>query len=461
MALSATTEWDVRTTGNDANGGGFDTASAGVDGSQGAVVFAYSDLVISGATNHLSSVARAFVANDIGNIINITAGTNFTTGRYQVLSVLAGVATMDRVVGTLAASGGSGNLGGSLLNVDLVTKVTPIFVGGNVLHIQTGTYTRTTSWVIDTGAASGNLSIIGYAVTHNDGGAKPLITTATNSIKLVAAGSGLYTFNNLSFSNTASVRADGIWFAGTTSTPGIAVFNCTFDGFVVALNGDNGAGSAAGFNIFNTEIKNCTSDAIRYFFQIRMEGCYVHNNTGDGLHASGSTNSLCYVSDSIITANGGVGIGFTTVACALYGNTIANNTSDGIGNGNSSAHLTAYNNIIYGNGGWGINAAAGATASTVFFLNTYNAFGGPNVSGDVRNTYNQFNKKILTASPFTNSAGGDYSLNATAGGGVICKGAAFPGIFPGATSTGIMDIGAVQSGSGGSTTTPITVAVPD
>jgi hypothetical protein len=44
---------------------------------------------------------------------------------------------------------------------------------------------------------------------------------------------------------------------------------------------------------------------------------------------------------------------------------------------------------------------------------------------------------------------GDYLLNSAVGGGAALKGAGLPGMFPGGTSTGALDIGAVQSASGG------------
>ncbi len=464
MAFAATTEWDVRTTGNDANGGGFDTASAGVDGSQGAVVFAYSDLVISGATNHLSSVARPFIANDVGNIVNITAGTNFTIGRYQILSVLTGVATMDRVVGTLAASGGSGNLGGSLLTVSKVTTgVTPLFVGGNILHIKSGTYTQTITWPIDTSSASGNLMIVGYNTTHNDGGTKPLITTATNTTKLIQVGTaGKFTFKNISLSNTAGVRADGIWVTSTNQA-GVVVISCIFDGFVVALNGDNGAGGAFSVTCFSTEIKNCTSDAIRAFFACGVFGCYIHDNTGNALVQENGSNSSTTADRCIITGNakgiltvGGASSIFPTTVTNCV---IANNTGDGI-DGQSLTQLRVTNCIIYANGGFGLHVTSTATIFNPI-LYAYNAFGGPNVSGNYSSTLPAGIGDItLTANPFTNSAAGDYSLNSTSGGGAACKALGYPGIFPGGLSTGNLDVGAVQSAGGGGGG-GISIGVPD
>jgi len=91
-----------------------------------------------------------------------------------------------------------------------------------------------------------------------------------------------------------------------------------------------------------------------------------------------------------------------------------------------------------------VNAAniAGAAASTS------NAFGAN--GGNYSSWNGSFGDVSLTANPFTSAGTGDYSLNSTAGGGAACKGAGFPGVFPGGLSTGHADIGAVQSGGGGS-----------
>ncbi len=63
---------------------------------------------------------------------------------------------------------------------------------------------------------------------------------------------------------------------------------------------------------------------------------------------------------------------------------------------------------------------------------------------------------LLTADPYTNAAGGDFSLNGAAGGGLLLLGAGNPGRFGvigGLASTGHRDIGAAQSlGQGPATT---------
>ena len=48
------------------------------------------------------------------NIINITGGTNFTTGHYQIISVVVGVSvTVDRNCTTAAGAAGTANIGGA------------------------------------------------------------------------------------------------------------------------------------------------------------------------------------------------------------------------------------------------------------------------------------------------------------------------------------------------------------
>lgn len=463
-AIPAGTQWDVRTTGNDANGGGYDpTVSVpGTDYSQqNSPQYTFTDLVIGGTTTQFTSVLNPVVAGMVGNVINITGGTGCTTGRFVMLSQSGGTATMDRALGT-AASVCAAKLGGSLLTVDLVTKNPAVFTQGNTLNIKAGTYTQTGTWIIDTSAISGNLKIIGYGTTHADGGTKPLITTATNSVKLIQlfGGQGIYAFSNLSFSNTAAIRADGLWFV-TTSNPGPQFVDCIFDGFVVALNGDNGAGGAGGFNLSGVEIKNSTSDGIRSWFQAFVFGSYVHNNAGNGLLMSAASTAV--IDRSIFAANTGSGYKGSGGSPLIASNSVfASNGVDGItaASGATAQTMILTNLIIYGNTTYGIESAVNGLNNTIFTLNRNLAFGAngtANRSWTAANG-NIFNDITLTANPFTNSGSGNYSLNATAGGGAACAQTGTPGVFPGGLSTGYLDVGAVQT-SGGTPTSSQHAAV--
>jgi len=82
----------------------------------------------------------------------------------------------------------------------------------------------------------------------------------------------------------------------------------------------------------------------------------------------------------------------------------------------------------------------------MFQLN--NAVG--NVGADV-NVGNgpDINKIALTADPFTNAAGGDFTLNNTSGGGALCRAAGAGGLDLGASQTA-----AAGGGGGGLLTHP-------
>lgn len=51
----------------------------------------------------ITSATHNFTADEVGNLVNITAGTNWTVGVYEIKSVNANAATLDRACATVAA----------------------------------------------------------------------------------------------------------------------------------------------------------------------------------------------------------------------------------------------------------------------------------------------------------------------------------------------------------------------
>lgn len=438
MAFAATMEWDVSTTGNAANGGGFDPTS-GTPGTnyanQNSPQVVYTDLVIDGTTNtKCTSAATPFTSAHVGNVINIVSGTGFTVQRVQIMSVAASVATCDKSLGTLSSTGGNGNLGGALLTI---AAANTLAIASNTIHIKTGTYTLTTAVVV----TQATITWRGFQTTHSDYGTKPLITTATNSTNLITTSSttGTQTWDNLSLSNTASVRANGVVQLSSHGSNEYWIFkNCVFDGFTKAINSDNiGANfDVIAIYVINCEIKNCSGSQIETFTgTLWVVGSYIHGGAADGI----LTPANLTVERSIISANGASGINITGNSNVRIDScSIANNTTKGLF-GTTSSPITVITNSIF---------AGNASASNVYFASPAsarctdssrnNAFYGTNTGwaasqGDV----------TLSASPFTSST--DFSLNATAGGGAACKAVGAPGVFPGGLTTGYPDIGAAQS----------------
>ena len=76
----------------------------------------YTDLVITPNTSTIQSTANPFTVNMLGNSVKISGGVNFTPGVYIISSLSGSNAVLDRAVGTLGATGGTGSQGGALLD---------------------------------------------------------------------------------------------------------------------------------------------------------------------------------------------------------------------------------------------------------------------------------------------------------------------------------------------------------
>jgi len=438
-------------------GGTYDLYSAIDYSQQDSPQITYTDMVIDATTNtKFTSAGNPVTDAHVGNVINVTSGTGFTVQRVQIVSQSAGVATCDKSLGTLSSTGGNGKLGGSLLTPNKAGNLTN-GVAGNTIHIKSGTYTASSGTSVNTinyviPLVNTNTAIIGYGTNHYDGGTKPLITTATNSLSMIGVDSGSgenYYFANLSLSNTAASRSPGI-VAANSSGGSVILRDCILDGFSKGINGDNGSSTQIFTNIFlfGTEIKNCTVNGIINSANTIyiLDGSWIHGCTGDGItfNASGG---IITVRNSIVSGNSrGITSTSGTLAIRLDNAVIANNTTDGVF---VTTTLDAYsyyaNSVFYGNGGWGINVTTGSTTAGVQTGSRNNGFGS-NTSGDRKNIAPGFGDISLTASPFVSSS--NFALNATAGGGLLLAKAGYPGAFAGGSSTSYLDVGAVQTSGG-------------
>lgn len=71
--------------------------------------------------------------------------------------------------------------------------------------------------------------------------------------------------------------------------------------------------------------------------------------------------------------------------------------------------------------------------------------GGNNSSGNTSGSPVQVPTLVnLTGDPFINAGSADFSLDNTTSEGAACRAAGFPGVFYGPSTTGYLDIGAVQ-----------------
>lgn len=462
MAISNTMNWDVRTTGNDANGGGFKPGASGVNyAMQSSPQYTPTGLTTSGVSTTIGYAGSS--ADMVGNVINITGGTNFIAGWYEIVSELAGVSiTLDRNCTTGIGASGTGNIGGSLLTI---AKADSLKVTGsaNVINIKSGTYTFTSRLtLVNVFSTNGYVSYYGYGSTWGDNGTKPLITTSTNSTTLFdVSNASAYLFRNLAFSNTAGTSSNAF-----TDPNAYGFFirwtNCTFTGFTDAIQLDNiinwtGSGIVVDACYFTG--MTATGSALKINGACVFSGNYVVGNAnGYGVVTDVSgTGSTTIVGNVFYNLTYGVNsLANTPSARAqqnpiwMWNNNFVSCASDGFHSIDAGLNLVAVNNIFYGNGGYGINVA-NALPNIWFNHNAY----GANTSGNLNNVTAGSVDVTLSGDPFTAKASNDFTLNNIAGAGAACRAAGYPGTNPAQTfGTGKIDIGALQhtdSGGSGST----------
>jgi hypothetical protein len=447
--FGAATAWDVRTVGLDTNGGAFDSGvgSPGTNESLGSGTAI--TITLTGTTTGTGSPVFSATTHGPGNFVHIASGTGCTVGWYEILSQSAGTATFDHAMGS-STNICVGTIGGSLL---VPLTAINLMAGSNTVWIQSGTYTQTAHGSITNALNPSPTYITGYASTHGDNGTAPLLTTSTNSVDIFRFSAGnFWVFTNISMSNTAATRGNGFQQTGGSPTYSLACTQCILDGFLNAINGDNSGAHGQWVNVLldRVEIKNSTGDAIvnTAGSDLIITNSYMHGNS------RGPNTNFNYqiVIGSLFTANTNEnykisgGTLFKAINSNFSGATAL--SADGLRFDTSISTLVDIENcIMYGNAGWGFHALTG---TPVFVANNNNAYGA-NTLGDRSGISVGTGDVTLTATPFTASGSGDFSLNSTAGGGAALKGVGFPGIFPAGTTTGHIDIGAVQSAGGGGT----------
>lgn len=444
MALRNTTIWEVRgTTGNDLNGGGFDTGTGGgTDYSQqNAAQLSLTDLAQTLSSTTLTSTTGGFTSEMVNNIIQITSGTNFVTGFYRITAFTdTNTVTIDRT----ATSGGDGSagvgrVGGALATIQ--TALDAMTVADMQCYVRAdGTYTITTALSVGS-ASAGNYGtrVIGYTTTRGDDGRVTIATSgAINGINVGNTGWQLWNLQ---------LNGGGTGLIGISVTAQfVRVRNCIIDSFTT----DGIRTTISILSIVASEVTGCAGTAaINLVSDSIVAQCYIHDNTTIGIEGTlGNT-----IVDSIIANNTGAssdGAQFSYTSKLVH--------SLFYGNGRDGFRSTAgfganigtiiLNCLFANNAGYGLNLSATGPTSTEYPWIAYNGFWS-NTSGAVNNvTLDSTNVQISgtdpTNDPFTAKSASppDWTLNATPGAGAILRSVGFPGTFIGLSGrTGYTDIG--------------------
>lgn len=419
---------------------------------QSTVKYTYTDLASTGAGLTVSSALSPFNKEQVGNCIVITGGTNFTTGRYVIASVAANVAT---VVGAGNITSGVGALGTGGQGGAFATPgagVAPL-VAGNKLWIASATYTLSTT---STNVAGGPISlsvgsstrigfvISGYGTVRGDFG-RPTISAGSQT-----------TFTMITFGTQAGVTIDSL------------IFDANNGAAVKCINSGTGADN----RIIRTKAMNAKSNGISaggscLLLLCEITGC--SSVSAISLAASGIVAMYCYSHD-----NTGVNGFLSTVDIVTYIGCISDMNSIGFNGGAST--LACINCVAYANSSHGFSIT-GVSERVSTFLNCIasgNTGAGFSTDGvgeailencaAVSNTAGNYNTanilrvygfQTLSGDPFVDAPNGNFALNNTAGAGTQCRAAGMCGVFPGALTTGYIDIGAAQHQDPASTGTII------
>lgn len=278
---------------------------------------------------------------------------------------------------------------------------------------------------------------------------RPLITTSTNSTRLFNGfGNGRWRWQHLAFSNTAGTRDLGLT-ATTADTVGWEIYDCTFDGFSVAIDGDFVTFfTFIGLHVVGCEIKNCTSHAIHNGGSAVVSGCYIHDNAGSGFHTSGvSGNRTSAIIGCVFDSND---YGFRDTSTnsgrvvTIANSVFYNQTTTGIATANTSGNAAySITNCVFVSNTTAISSAANTGFCPSIVACAFQG-NGTDISGFT--WYSQLAQVSISGNPFTNAASGDFSLDGVTGEGDELAETGVPLTINGfATGT---SIGVFQPGTG-------------
>lgn len=482
MAIGAASQFFMRPSGNDLNGGGANLATVVTNYSnQNAAQLTLTDCTTSGAAaTTLSSVTGGFTAAIVGNIVQIASGTNFQTGFYEVITFTD---TNNVVLDRTPTSGGAGSVGNMKLGgafAGIVKARTALAVAGNKLEVMAGTYTAAAT----IGSVATRCTIRGFNTTPGDCDADPTLTrpviqagtNGTAGITLAAAGSTITSIDW--YGPSSSLRWAGVI---TISGAGCTVQNCIFRGDISGGGGPiatSGNYTAVLGNYFNDPKLAAASDGI-----LRHSGGVPAGILIEGNYVKGGTAAV----------SGGVAYGVANLANADNYWTIRNNVFDslqigvqvsqGVGyviednifwtcTGDSITFAVAStlirNNLILKSGGYHINPSISQFESPRMDNNFLGSSAMAATSGDYSSNLVTTNPEWVrtdlhvTADPFTSQATGDWTLNNTAGAGAVVRAATLPKRWVGTITLNYRDGGGVQhldSGGGGSVAIPVARAI--
>lgn len=509
-AVASTTVWEFRDTatgGAMVNGGGFNPSNAGGNATdysqQNGSQFNGSDLATSNGTTNpctVTSASHNFVSTDVGNFIRIASGGTFTATWYEIVSVAANAATLDKACASGAStSAGVWREGGALVSGAADNTWSGVVSCGNMIWFKNGTYSPAAAMTIGACTSTTATTTAGYNSSRGDnptGTSRPTISTAAVQF---SAGN-FNTLKNIIFTGTAaSVVNSGqvsqlynLKVTNTSTTAGRNAITSSVESFIAnseivsyrgpAVSGTSGGVILIGNYIHDSDIGVTNSST--------TAGIEIVNNIFDGMVTAAIQITAALVGPSLISGNtiygfeDKVGIGLS-LATATRSFRLINNIFYGLATGVSSVdaftggYFDAYNDYFNNTAdvtNWtkGIGAVASNPAfkTVAEVTGTAGVISGSTLTDSLADFTNVVNnqdfvyivsatgatagKYLITSHTTTaltlNSAPGGSGTNAvykvTTGHnfaiGLALKFKGFPGAFPATLTTSYVDVGAAQ-----------------
>lgn len=407
--LSSSTDWEVRGgAGNDNNGGCFTRNGSGTDYSQqDSAQLSLTDFATSGTgVTTLTSATGGFTSAMVDNCINLSSGTNLTTGFYRITGYTdTNTVTLDRAPddGVGGVSGATGAVGGAL---NTITKAVDNFVGCNYVWIKAATYGETITINGGVCGTSNATSFIGYNSTRQDDPKltnRPVIDAASTRANCININGN---YDGFAFYNLICQDATGDGITGSSLSTGNFLYNIRSTG-----NGGWGISSIGHSSSYYVEADNNSSGG--FTNNNSCFYCYFHDNSGVGSDTSGGATIAFSVADS--NSDDGFETGNTT---SLLDNVSYNNTgssSDGFSfNDNTTGAINnAINNISSSNGNYGYNKEVGGRFYIVDYNLDYNNTTGDYSGMDPSDMQHGDNSVRASNPSFTDPSNGDFTLSSS------------------------------------------------
>jgi len=275
--------------------------------------FASTDIATASNTT-LTSATNPFGLNMVGNHLHVTAGTGFTVGWYEIVSVSGTTATIDRSIGTHPLTGGTGKVGGALSLGSSDDAVFELQVAGGSTTAGAryfikggGTYTiNGTVTIANDADPAWNSVFEGYSSIRGDrptGSARP--TFATGAINFTISGNNSE-WRSIIWSGTAAslvifgshVRIFDCKFINSSATAGRSAWsnntsncftnNCEFisyRGIGADFQTSNGSAPSFGCSFHDSDIgaQTAVTSAMQFFIN-----CIFYSNVTNALKITGT-----------------------------------------------------------------------------------------------------------------------------------------------------------------------------